>query len=101
MIPLVLILFSPLTRHVQFSNHKDESILPLGIVFDIKSPLSSSCAASIPFFACELKAVSPYRRGFMCGDPSITYPYLHQEAISDELLIAGGIIITGLTVSTQ
>lgn len=35
----------------------------------------------------------------MCGDPSITYPYLHQEAISDELLIAGGIIITGLTVS--
>lgn len=61
----------------------------------------SSTAASIPFFACELKAVSPYRRGFMCGDPSITYPYLHQEAISDELLIAGGIIITGLTVSTH
>ncbi|GLD60839.1 phospholipid phosphatase 3-like protein [Lates japonicus] len=55
--------------------------------------------ASIPFFACELKAVSPYRRGFMCGDPSITYPYLHQEAIPDELLIAGGIIITGLTIA--
>lgn len=35
----------------------------------------------------------------MCGDPSITYPYLPREAISDELLIAGGIIITGLTVS--
>lgn len=36
----------------------------------------------------------------MCGDPSITYPYLPREAISDELLIAGGIIITGLTVSS-
>lgn len=36
----------------------------------------------------------------MCGDLSITYPYLHQEVVSDELLIAGGIIITGLTVST-
>ncbi|XP_075903931.1 phospholipid phosphatase 3-like [Nelusetta ayraudi] len=55
--------------------------------------------ASIPFFACELKAISPYRRGFMCGDPSITYPYLPREAISDELLIAGGIIITGLTIA--
>ncbi|XP_058495773.1 phospholipid phosphatase 3-like [Solea solea] len=55
--------------------------------------------ASIPFFACELKAVSPYRRGFMCGDPSITYPYLPQEAIPDELLIAGGIIITGVTIA--
>uniref|UniRef100_A0AAQ5WZQ0 Phosphatidic acid phosphatase type 2/haloperoxidase domain-containing protein n=1 Tax=Amphiprion ocellaris TaxID=80972 RepID=A0AAQ5WZQ0_AMPOC len=55
--------------------------------------------ASIPFFACELKAVSPYRRGFICGDPSITYPYLHREAIPDELLIAGGIIITGLTIA--
>ncbi|KAM8843669.1 phospholipid phosphatase 3-like [Synchiropus picturatus] len=57
------------------------------------------CLASIPFFACELKAVSPYSRGFMCGDPSITYPYLHREAISDELLILGGIIITGLTIA--
>lgn len=37
----------------------------------------------------------------MCGDTSITYPYLHQEAISDELLIAGGIIIAGLTVSVH
>lgn len=37
----------------------------------------------------------------MCGDPSITYPYLHREAIPDELLIAGGIIITGLTVSAH
>ncbi|KAI4832076.1 hypothetical protein KUCAC02_015059 [Chaenocephalus aceratus] len=55
--------------------------------------------ASIPFFVCELKAVSPNRRGFMCGDPSITYPYLHREAIPDELLIAGGIIITGLTIA--
>jgi len=35
----------------------------------------------------------------MCGDPSITFPYLHREAIPDELLIAGGIVITGLTVS--
>ncbi|XP_037326866.1 phospholipid phosphatase 3-like isoform X2 [Pungitius pungitius] len=55
------------------------------------------CLASIPFFACELKAMSPYRRGFMCGDPSIAYPYVQREAIPDELLIAGGVIITGLT----
>ncbi|XP_041838144.1 phospholipid phosphatase 3-like [Melanotaenia boesemani] len=55
--------------------------------------------ASIPFFACELKAVSPYRRGFICGDSSITYPYLHSEAIPDELLIAGGIVIAGLTIA--
>uniref|UniRef100_A0A3Q2WU94 Phosphatidic acid phosphatase type 2D n=3 Tax=Haplochromini TaxID=319058 RepID=A0A3Q2WU94_HAPBU len=55
--------------------------------------------ASIPLFACELKALSPYRRGFICGDPSITYPYLHREAIPDELLITGGIIITGLTIA--
>lgn len=78
--------------------------LPTGDCSDLKSSpffSSSSRAASIPFFACELKAVSPYRRGFMCGDLSITYPYLHQEAISDELLITGGIIITGLTVSTR
>lgn len=65
------------------------------------SPSSFSPIASIPFFACELKAVSPYRRGFICGDPSITYPYLDREAIPDELLITGGIIITGLTVSTH
>ena len=56
------------------------------------------CSASIPFFACELKAVKPYRRGVFCGDPSITYPYIEREAIPDGLLIAGGIIITGLTV---
>ncbi|XP_062306030.1 phosphatidic acid phosphatase type 2D [Osmerus eperlanus] len=55
--------------------------------------------ASIPFFACELKAVIPYRRGFFCGDSSITYPYLEREAIPDVLLIAGGIIITGLTIA--
>ncbi|XP_030646797.1 phosphatidic acid phosphatase type 2D [Chanos chanos] len=55
--------------------------------------------ASIPFFACELKAVTPYKRGFFCGDPSITYPYLEKEAIPDTLLIAGGIIITGLTIA--
>uniref|UniRef100_I3KHM2 Phosphatidic acid phosphatase type 2D n=1 Tax=Oreochromis niloticus TaxID=8128 RepID=I3KHM2_ORENI len=46
-----------------------------------------------------LKVLSPYRRGFICGDPSITYPYLHREAIPDELLITGGIIITGLTIA--
>ncbi|XP_034450158.1 phosphatidic acid phosphatase type 2D [Hippoglossus hippoglossus] len=55
--------------------------------------------ASIPFFACELKAVTPYRRGFFCGDSSITYPYEKKEAIPDSLLIAGGIIITGLTIA--
>ncbi|XP_077590136.1 phospholipid phosphatase 3-like [Stigmatopora nigra] len=55
--------------------------------------------ASIPFFACELKAVKPYRRGFFCGDDSITYPYVEREAIPDGLLIAGGIAITGLTIA--
>lgn len=57
------------------------------------------CVASIPFFACELKAVTPYRRGFFCGDSSITYPYVEIEAIPDSLLIAGGIAITGLTIA--
>ncbi|XP_042247488.1 phosphatidic acid phosphatase type 2D [Thunnus albacares] len=57
------------------------------------------CVASIPFFACELKAVTPYRRGFFCGDSSITYPYVEREAIPDSLLIAGGIAITGLTIA--
>lgn len=55
--------------------------------------------ASIPFFACELKAVKPYRRGFFCGDSSITYPYIKSEAIPDSVLIAGGIVITGLTIA--
>ncbi|XP_041634426.1 phosphatidic acid phosphatase type 2D [Cheilinus undulatus] len=55
--------------------------------------------ASIPFFACELKAVYAHRRGFFCGDSSITYPYIEREAIPDSLLIAGGIIITGLTIA--
>lgn len=55
--------------------------------------------ASIPFFACELKAVTPYMRGFFCGDTSITYPYIESEAIPDSVLIAGGIIITGLTIA--
>lgn len=55
--------------------------------------------ASIPFFACEFKAVTPYKRGFFCGDPSITYPFLEREAIPDGMLIAGGIVITGLTIA--
>ncbi|XP_036406462.1 phospholipid phosphatase 3-like [Megalops cyprinoides] len=55
--------------------------------------------ASIPFFACELKAVTPYRRGFFCGDPSISYPHLEAESIPDSVLIAGGIVITGLTIA--
>ncbi|KAG7265119.1 hypothetical protein CRUP_020076 [Coryphaenoides rupestris] len=55
-------------------------------------------AASIPFLACELKAVRPHRTGFICGDPSIAYPYFHQEAVSDTLLISGGILITALTI---
>lgn len=57
------------------------------------------CVASIPFFACELKAVTPYKRGFFCGDSSITYPFVEREAIPDSLLIAGGIAITGLTIA--
>lgn len=60
--------------------------------------LSYISLASIPFFACELKAVTPYRRGFFCGDASITYPYVDREAIPDSLLIAGGIAITGIAV---
>lgn len=55
--------------------------------------------ASIPFFACELKAVTPYKRGFFCGDTSITYPYVEREAIPDSLLIAGGIAITGIAIA--
>ncbi|KAK2836197.1 hypothetical protein Q7C36_014066 [Tachysurus vachellii] len=55
--------------------------------------------ASIPFFACELKTVKPYKRGFFCRDESITYPYLKSEAIPDSVLITGGIIITGLTIA--
>lgn len=57
------------------------------------------CVASIPFFVCELKAVTPYRRGFFCGDSSITYPYIERESIPDTLLIAGGIAITGLAIA--
>ncbi|KAL0993239.1 hypothetical protein UPYG_G00105080 [Umbra pygmaea] len=55
--------------------------------------------ASIPFFTIELKALTPYRRGIFCGDSSIAYPYLKDEAIPDGLLIAGGIVITGLTIA--
>ncbi|KAJ8384686.1 hypothetical protein AAFF_G00198920 [Aldrovandia affinis] len=55
--------------------------------------------ASIPFFACELKAVTPYKRGFFCGDPSIAYPEPGREAIPDALLIAGGLLITGLAIA--
>ncbi|KAL1005450.1 hypothetical protein UPYG_G00059290 [Umbra pygmaea] len=55
--------------------------------------------ASIPFFVCELKTMSPYRRGFICGDLSIMYPYLQSEAIPDELLIGGGVAITGLSIA--
>ena len=64
----------------------------------LNTPLSVLPPASIPFFACELKAVTPHRRGFFCGDPSIDYPNPPHEAIPDSLLIAGGITITGLTV---
>ncbi|XP_036408800.1 phospholipid phosphatase 3-like [Megalops cyprinoides] len=55
--------------------------------------------ASIPFFACELKMVTPYRRGFFCGDPSIAYPLLKSESIPDSLLIGGGLLITGLAIA--
>ncbi|KTG42635.1 hypothetical protein cypCar_00015338 [Cyprinus carpio] len=63
------------------------------------NPSVSLLTASIPFFACELKAVTPYKRGFFCGDTSITYPYIESEAIPDSMLIAGGVIITGLTIA--
>ncbi|TRY90827.1 hypothetical protein DNTS_009005, partial [Danionella cerebrum] len=43
--------------------------------------------ASIPFFACELKAVTPYMRGFFCEDSSITYPYIESEAIPDSIAV--------------
>ncbi|XP_077576031.1 phospholipid phosphatase 3-like isoform X2 [Stigmatopora nigra] len=52
---------------------------------------------SIPFFVSELKLVKPYRRGIVCGDSSITYPYQPLETISDSVLIVGGILITGLS----
>ncbi|XP_061889642.1 phospholipid phosphatase 3-like [Entelurus aequoreus] len=55
--------------------------------------------ASIPFFISELKAVGPYKRGFICGDLSIAYPYLRSETIPDEVLIAAGILITGVTIA--
>ncbi|XP_035254422.1 phosphatidic acid phosphatase type 2D [Anguilla anguilla] len=55
--------------------------------------------ASIPFLACELKAVTPHRRGFFCGDPSIAYPLLKSEAIPDPVLIAGGLLITGVAIA--
>ncbi|KAM8724407.1 phosphatidic acid phosphatase type 2D [Acanthopagrus schlegelii] len=57
------------------------------------------CVASIPFFACELKAVTPYMRGFFCGDSSITYPNKDKEVIPDSVLIIGGIAITGITIA--
>ncbi|KAL2086359.1 hypothetical protein ACEWY4_017418 [Coilia grayii] len=55
--------------------------------------------ASLPFLACELKVVYPYQQGFFCGDPSISYPLLQRELIPDGLLVAGGILITGLTIA--
>lgn len=54
--------------------------------------------ASLPFFACEFGAVLPYKRGFFCNDPSISYPYLESESISDGVLIAGGIAITVISI---
>ncbi|KAM9818120.1 phospholipid phosphatase 3-like [Syngnathus typhle] len=54
---------------------------------------------STPFFLSELKAVRPYTRGFICGDSSIAYPHLQSEAIPDKLLIAGGLLITGLGIT--
>ncbi|XP_077576030.1 phospholipid phosphatase 3-like isoform X1 [Stigmatopora nigra] len=54
---------------------------------------------SIPFFVSELKLVKPYRRGIVCGDSSITYPYQPLETISDSVLIVGGILITGLSIT--
>lgn len=88
--PLLSLLHTPHTRR-HSSNH---------LLFLPASPpsLSHTSSASIPFFACELKAVTPYRRGFFCGDSSITYPDLDRDSIPDSLLIAGGIAITGLTV---
>ncbi|KAL1005451.1 hypothetical protein UPYG_G00059300 [Umbra pygmaea] len=55
--------------------------------------------ASIPFFVCELNTIRPHRRGFICGDLSIMYPYLQSETIPIKLLIGGGITITGLSIA--
>lgn len=82
--------------HRRSSNHL--LFLPVRHPSHSFSPSPHTPSASIPFFACELKAVKPYKRGFFCGDSSITYPFVEREAIPDSLLIAGGIIITGLTV---
>ncbi|XP_057698614.1 phospholipid phosphatase 3-like isoform X2 [Corythoichthys intestinalis] len=54
---------------------------------------------SIPFFVSELKMVRPYSRGIECGDTSITYPYKPSETVSDTLLIVGGILITGISIT--
>ncbi|XP_039628426.1 phosphatidic acid phosphatase type 2D [Polypterus senegalus] len=55
--------------------------------------------ASIPFFACEMGAVEPYKRGFFCHDESISYPYEENESISDGVLISGGILITAVSIA--
>ncbi|CAG5897888.1 unnamed protein product [Menidia menidia] len=99
----------PLFEHVvgqvqrfAYSWLTDDTLIQKYFVFSSSPPflfLFHKLSASIPFFACELKAVTPYKRGFFCGDPSITYPYVEREAIPDTLLIAGGIAITGLTIA--
>ncbi|XP_059204007.1 phosphatidic acid phosphatase type 2D [Centropristis striata] len=81
------------------SQHEEESSVCTKRRMLVGLDVICLCVASIPFFACELKAVTPYRRGFFCGDSSITYPFVEREAIPDSLLIAGGIAITGITIA--
>ncbi|KAE8620183.1 hypothetical protein XENTR_v10010135 [Xenopus tropicalis] len=57
------------------------------------------CIVSIPFLICELGVVAPIHRGFFCDDTTIQFPVIHQETISDTVLISVGILITGVTIA--
>ncbi|MBN3289327.1 PLPP3 phosphatase, partial [Polypterus senegalus] len=66
---------------------------------DSQEAVIGGMLASIPFFACEMGAVEPYKRGFFCHDESISYPYEENESISDGVLISGGILITAVSIA--
>ncbi|MBN3323468.1 PLPP3 phosphatase, partial [Atractosteus spatula] len=81
--------------HTDCSSHAQQKRRKMLVCLDVLCLF----VASIPFLACELKTVEPYKRGFFCKDESIAYPYLDTESIPDGLLISGGIIITGLSIA--